>query len=132
MVRDVFPAVSPAVGLMLEMLGGVTKIKPLNASDAPAAVLTDKSTGPCACDVVVQIIWVVLLTEQDAPGKVTVVAPIAKPVPLMVTESPPPVEPVGGLTETMTGGPATEVGGATTVSTMEMLLIMVCALVAVN
>ena len=66
----------------------------------PPAVVTVRSTTPAdpAGEVALHEVVEVQLTEVPAPApKATVVEPTTKPVPVMVTTSPPLVVPAAGL-----------------------------------
>ena len=101
-VTDVPPAVGPLVGLTLVTVGPLTNV---NWSHAPVAlvplgVVTVTSTVPAVCAGEVAVIDVALFTVNDAAGvapNCTAVAPV-KPVPVIVTDVPPAVGPLVGLT----------------------------------
>ena len=102
------PVVTPAVGLT-DVTTGVPKVKrsATDIAEVPTALVTVISTVPAACAGDTAVICVPeLMTKLAAavPPKLTAVAP-PKPVPVMITEVPPPVLPAPGLTEVTTGDP---------------------------
>src|ERR1043165_4479986 len=75
----------------------------VSVAEALLGFVTVTLTAPPACAGVVAVIFVELTTTTlvaAAPPKVTV-APLTKPVPLIVTDLPPVVRPAGGTTEVM-------------------------------
>ena len=75
--------------------------------DVPSGVVTVTSTAPTEPAGAVAVIEVAEFTVKLVAGfapKSTAVAPV-KLVPLMVTDVPPPVEPLEGLSDTTDGGP---------------------------
>ena len=101
-VTDVPPAAGPLVGFTFVTVGAATKV---NSSLGlvelvPAGVVTVTSTVPAACAGDVAVIVVALFTVKPAaavPPKLTAVAPV-KFAPVIVTDVPPPVGPLVGLT----------------------------------
>src|SRR5690606_4882314 len=80
--------------------------KPSASVSLPPGVVTSTSTIPATCGGVVAVIWVGLSTVKlvaGVPPKVSAVAPV-RSVPMMVTEVPPAVLPVFGVTEGSGGG----------------------------
>src|SRR5437867_2673833 len=108
-VIEVPPAVDPLFGVTPPTVGaGATYVKqppqvPLWAS----TFVTITFTAPAAFAVVVPVIAVALIVETVSaePPKETV-APATKPVPATVTEVPPAVGPLVGVTELTTGAGA--------------------------
>lgn len=99
MVTGVPPDVVPMFGeMVLTVGGGTTKAKPpLSRALWPLGLVTTTSTVPAPWAGVVAVMEVLLttLTLVGAPSSVTV-APDWKPVPVIVTGVPPPVDPVLG------------------------------------
>src|SRR4051812_14117436 len=81
----------------------------MSVADVALVFVTVTFTAPAACAGVFAVICVALTTTTlvaAEPPKVTV-APLLKPVPAIVTDVPPRVVPLGGVTEvTVTGGGA--------------------------
>jgi len=76
------------------------------AALVPPAVVTSTLAVPALPDGVVQVIEVTDVTAGDAqvlPPIVTVVAPVTKSVPVIVTLVPPAVEPEVGLIDVTVG-----------------------------
>jgi hypothetical protein len=108
MLTEVPPAAAPETGLTAVTVGGVTYVKPSAAlvAEVPPEVVTVTSTVPAACVGVVteQLVVVEQLTPVPAVDpKLTVVAPVTNPVPVMVTVVPPVVAPVLGAIPVMVG-----------------------------
>ena len=108
-MTEVPPPVGPLVGLTLVTAGPVTKVNwsPAPVALVPPAVVTVMSTVPAAWAGVVAVMDVALLTVKlvaAVPPKLTAVAPV-NPVPVMVTDVPPAVVPLFGLTLVTVGAP---------------------------
>ena len=110
-VTEVPPATGPLFGFILVTVGGVTYVYPLARLPlAPPVLVTVTDTAPALPAGVVAVMLVLLTTTTfvaDALPNVTV-APVAKFVPVIVTDVPPAVVPVPGLTLLTVGtGPLT-------------------------
>jgi hypothetical protein len=102
-VSDVPPAIVPEVGLVEVRTGGATKLK-LSELFVPLVVVILIGTVPAMLDGVITPTEVSLM-DVIVPGvvpKFTLVVP-ARPLPVIVTVSPPAVEPVAGVTIVATG-----------------------------
>ena len=106
MVTDVPPAMAPVVGATEVTVGaGATYVKQLeHVPFCASAFVTVTFTAPAACDVVVPVIALALMVETVSadPPKETV-APLWKPLPFTVTEVPPAVGPLFGVTDVTVG-----------------------------
>jgi hypothetical protein len=109
-VTDVPPAMGPLLGDRFVMVGGATYVNPLAKLPLWPPTVTDTVAEPAVPAGVVAVIVVLLTTVTfvaAAPPIVTV-APDAKFVPVIVTDVPPAVEPLLGLTPVTVGaGPNT-------------------------
>jgi hypothetical protein len=109
-VTVVAPAAGPLVGATPVTAGaGATYVKqPEHEPVCVSAFVTVTATDPAAWAVVVPVIEVGLIVEtlSAAPPKETV-APAAKPVPATVTDVPPAIAPVFGVTDATAGAGAT-------------------------
>ncbi len=106
-VTAVPPAVEPLFGFTLVTVGAeLTKVKqPEHVPVWVSAFVTTTSTAPAACAGVVALICVALTTVTplaEDPPNVTVAGP-TKPVPVIVTDVPPAVEPLVGATAAAEG-----------------------------
>jgi hypothetical protein len=102
-VTDMPPAVVPEVGLIEVRTGGATKLK-LSELFVPLVVVILSGTVPATLAGVITPTEVSLM-DVIVPGvvpKFTLVVP-ARPLPVIVTVSPPAVEPVVGVTTVATG-----------------------------
>ena len=113
MVTEVPPAVGPALGATELTVGAATYVKSSagEVADVPPAVVTVTFTVAGACAGEVAVIWVSETTVKEEAAvvlKLTAVAAV-KPVPVMVTEVPPPVGPALGVTELTVGTGAIKV-----------------------
>src|SRR6266571_6558983 len=110
-VTDVPPSLAPPFGVTALTTGaGARYVKqPLQVPLCASGFVTSTFTGPAACAVVAPVIAVALMvdTVSAEPPNVTV-APAWKSVPAIVTEVPPALAPLFGVTEVTVGG-----GGAT-------------------
>jgi hypothetical protein len=110
MVTGVPPAAGPLIGAIELTVGaGARYVK--QAVHVPLCVsvlVTTTFTDPAACAVVVPVMLVpaIVTTVRAEPPKDTV-APAAKPVPVTVTEVPPALAPLFGVTELTVGAGAT-------------------------
>jgi len=107
-VTDVPPAVGPLVGATDVTVGATTYAKhELHVPLCVSELVTTTFTAPASCDVVVPVIVVALIVEtvRAEPPKDTV-APLRKPLPVMVTEVPPAAGPLVGATELTVGAGA--------------------------
>ena len=109
MVTDVPPAIAPLVGATEVTVGaGATYVKqPVQVPLCASVFVTITFTAPAACEVVVPVIALALMVETVSadPPKETV-APLWKPLPFTVTDVPPAVGPLVGVTD-VTAGAAT-------------------------
>jgi hypothetical protein len=102
MVTEVPPRLDPELGMTLVMVGaGATYVKPF--ARVPLCLfgfVTTTLTAPAACGGVLAVIDVLLTTRTLVAAEVPNfnVAPLTKPVPVMVTAVPPLVGPEVGLT----------------------------------
>jgi hypothetical protein len=110
MVTDVPPAAGPLLGVTDVTAGAATYVKQLE--HVPVCVsgfVTTTFTAPAECAVVVPVMLVaptVAIESADPPNET--VAPETKPVPVTVTDVPPTLGPLVGVTA-VTVGPATYV-----------------------
>ncbi len=111
MITEVPPAVVPVAGLTPVTVGGagVAKVKwsaGALTGDVPSDVVTVTSTVAADSAGAVAVIWVALLTVMVVAATVPNLTPVApvKLVPVMITEVPPAVVPVAGLTPVTVGG----------------------------
>ena len=109
-VTPVPPAVGPVVGATPVTAGaGARYVKQL--AHEPLCVsgfVTVTVTAPAACALVVPVMVVALIVETVSPDPPNdTVAPPANPVPVIVTEVPPPIPPVFGVTDVTVGAGAT-------------------------
>ena len=98
-VTNVPPPTGPAVGLKRVTDTPYVNTLAGDAGDVPVGVVTVTFTVPAVCAGLAAVIVVSLLTVKLAAGvvpKSTAVAPV-KPLPVMVTNVPPPSEPAAGL-----------------------------------
>jgi hypothetical protein len=85
--------------------GGVYVKQLVHVELCASAFVTMTFTAPAACAVVVPLIAVgVMLVTVSADPPKDAVAPVLKPVPLIVTAVPPVDEPVFGVTDVIAGG----------------------------
>ena len=106
-VIDVPPAVEPAVGDTAVTVGaGVTKVNNVFATLVRPAEVTRTLAVPAVPVGVVHVIDVAetTLTPVHAAPPTVTVAPAAKPVPVIVIDAPPAVEPEAGDTAVTVGG----------------------------
>ena len=105
-VTDVPPAIAPVFGVTPVTVGaGATYVKqPEQVALCASGFVTTTLTGPAAREVVVPVIAVGLVvpTVNEAPPNATV-APVWKPVPAIVTDVPPAVGPLLGVTDAIVG-----------------------------
>src|SRR5881396_1213176 len=105
-VSELPPALGPPLGVTELTAGGATYVK--QAAHMPVCAsgfVTTAFTGPAACAVVVPVMLVaviVAIVSADPPNET--VAPAWKPVPLTVSELPPALGPLLGVTELTAGG----------------------------
>ena len=107
-VTDVSPAAGPVFGVTDVTVGATTYAKhELHVPLCVSELVTTTFTAPASCDVVVPVIVVALIVEtvRAEPPKDTV-APLRKPLPVMVTEVPPAAGPLVGATELTVGAGA--------------------------
>jgi hypothetical protein len=105
MLTDVPPTAGPVLGVTEETVGAATYVKqleqvPLCVSGLIATTFTD----PATCAVVVPVIVVpltVATVSADPPNET--VAPVWKPLPATVTDVPPALGPLLGVTEVTVG-----------------------------
>ena len=106
-VTDVPPAVGPLVGLTAITAGGATYVywSALLVDDEPPLLVTVTSTVPAASAGAVAVIDVAefTVTLEAAVDPNLTVFPEANPLPLMVTDVPPAVGPLAGLTAETVG-----------------------------
>src|SRR5437867_1292410 len=111
-VTEVPPAVGPLVGVTELTTGaGARYVKqPVQVPLCVSALVTMTFTAPAACAVVVPVIAVALMVDtfKADPPKETA-APAAKPVPVTLTDVPPALPPLLGVTEATVGAGATYV-----------------------
>ena len=107
MVTTVPPEVGPSDGLTEVIVGASAYVNAESFVPVPLGVVTLTFTVP-EPDGEVTVRRVGLSTSIEVPGfdapKSTAVAPV-KPVPVTVTDVPPPVGPPAGLTPLTVGGP---------------------------
>ena len=110
-VTAVPPAVGPDGGATLSTVGaGARYVNALAFVPLCASLLvTVTLTAPAACAGVVAVIVVAFTTVTPVAAVVSIVtvAPAAKPVPVIVTAVPPPVDPAIGATLVIVGAGAT-------------------------
>jgi hypothetical protein len=109
-VTDVPPATGPLLGLTLLTVGGATYVNPLARLPLCPLAVTVTDTAPALPAGVVAVIVVLFTTTTFVAAALpnVTVAPVAKFVPVIVTEVPPAVDPVFGLTLLTVGtGPVT-------------------------
>jgi hypothetical protein len=105
MTTEVPPAVGPAVGVKLVMVGTGTNVKLLDEVAVPPAVVTEIVTAPADSAGETAVIEVADVIEYDAAAvepKLTAVVP-EKLVPVMTTAIPPVVGPLVGVKLVMVG-----------------------------
>jgi len=106
MVTEVPPAAGPLVGLSDVTVGAATYVKLTRLLDVPPGVVTVTFAAPAAPAGALAVIWVVdtkFTVALALPPKFTVVAPETNPVPVMVTDVPPAVDPLVGLNDVTVG-----------------------------
>jgi hypothetical protein len=107
-VTDVPPAVDPVFGLTLLTVGTTTYVNPLARLPlCDPTLVTVTVTAPALPAGVVAVIVVLFTTVTPVAAALpnVTVAPVAKFVPVIVTDVPPDVEPVLGLTLLTVGTP---------------------------
>ena len=107
METDVPPALGPLFGVTEETVGAATYVKQLAHEPLWASgFVTTTFTVPAACDVVVPVMLdaVIVDTVRADPPNDTV-APAWNPAPLTVTDVPPVLGPLFGVTELTVGPP---------------------------
>jgi len=107
-VTDVPPAVDPVFGLTLLTVGATTYVYPLvRLPLCDPRLVTVTVTAPALPAGVVAVMLVLLTTTTFVAAVLpnVTVAPAAKFVPVIVTEVPPDVDPVPGLTLLTVGTP---------------------------
>ena len=100
------PAVVPTSGTKLVTVGGVTNVKFTLEVAVPPGVVTGTETVPAGLALVTTVIFVVLVTRTVVSffvPKCTVVAPVTKPLPVIVTVVWPKVGPSVGVILVMVG-----------------------------
>jgi len=105
-VTAVPPATGPLFGLTLLTVGGAMYVNPLARLPLPPPVfVTVTVTAPALPAGVVAVIVVLFTTVTPVAAALpnVTVAPVAKFVPVIVTDVPPPVEPLFGLTPLTVG-----------------------------
>jgi len=107
------PAVDPDAGVMAEIAGGaLTGTSNVNPAARrllwPSGFVTTMSAVPAACAGVVAVIEVAVATATPVAGAppIETVAPAVKPVPVIVTLSPPAVGPEPGAIPVTAGAAA--------------------------
>jgi len=129
MVTDVPPTAGPLVGASELTIGaGARYVKqPVHVPLCVSVLVTTTFTDPAACAVVVPVMLVdaIVATVRAEPPNDTV-APTPKPVPATVTEVPPAVAPLFGVTEATVGA------GATYVKQPEQVPLCVSAFVTIT
>src|SRR5206468_4292401 len=128
-VTAVPPALAPLVGATELTIGaGARYVKqPVHVPLCVSVLVTTTFTDPAACAVVVPVMLVdaIVATVRAEPPNDTV-APTPKPVPATVTEVPPAVAPLFGVTEATVGA------GATYVKQPEQVPLCVSAFVTIT
>ena len=109
MVTAVPPTVDPLVGVIDVTVGAATYVK--QAAHVPLCVsgfVTTTLTAPAACAVVVplMLVGVIVETERGDPPNDTL-EPLWKPVPATLTDVPPALAPLDGVTDVTVGAGAT-------------------------
>src|SRR5207247_1042067 len=109
-VTEVPPALEPLFGVTEFTTGGGAAMKVKQPTHVPLCASTFVSTtftAPAGCAVVVPVMLVALWVETvSAEPPNDTVAPLWKPVPETVTDVPPAVDPVFGVTDATVGAGA--------------------------
>ena len=101
----VLPACGPKAGAMLVIVNGLYENPLLRVPDWVSALVTIIEYTPCVFAGVTQVMLVVLTTTTllQATPPIVRVAPEIKPVPAIVTEVPPVINPLLGEIEVIVG-----------------------------
>ena len=130
-VTDVPPSLAPLVGVTdVATGGGGTKVKQLTQVAlwvSRLVTVTFAAPATCAVVVPVMLVAVTVATVSGDPPSDTL-APDWKPLPLTVTELPPAVDPLFGVTDvTVGGGPITRRATCWIAQVLPVLSVIVAA-----